>query len=82
MKAIKYWIVLIMLCLSAVACSSGVPRGAVAGCGEFSYVGTLTKSETRGKALWLSDSTLAAKMSAADVIELAQAMGCTTLESV
>jgi hypothetical protein len=77
MKAIKYWIVLIMLCLSATGCSSGVPRGAVAGCGQFDYTGTFTKSTTSGKALWLSDGTLASKMSVTDVIELAKAMGCT-----
>jgi hypothetical protein len=77
MKAIKYWIV--MLCLSAVGCASspGAPKGAVAWCGEFDYTGTFTKSETSGKALGLSDSVLASKMSVAEVIELAKAMGCT-----
>lgn len=67
---------LVLLCVSFVGCSSGVPRGAVAGCGNFEYIGTFTKSETRGKALWLSDSNLAAKMTVADVVSLAEAMGC------
>jgi hypothetical protein len=79
MKAIKYWIVLIMLSLSAIGCSTspGAPKGAVAWCGGFDYTGTFTKSKTSGKALGLSDSVLASKMSVAEVIELAKAMGCT-----
>jgi hypothetical protein len=78
MKAIKYWIVLIMLSLSAIGCSTspGAPKGAVAWCGGFDYTGTFTKSETVGKALGLSDSALVSKMTVEDVIALAEAMGC------
>jgi hypothetical protein len=78
MQKIKYWVVLIMLSLSAIGCtaSPGAPKGAVAWCGGFDYTGTFTKSETSGKALGLSDSALVTKMSVEQVIQLAEAMGC------
>jgi hypothetical protein len=78
MQKVNYWIVLIMLSLSAIGCSTspGAPKGAVAWCGGFDYTGTFTKSETSGKALGLSDSALVTKMTVDQVIQLAEAMGC------
>jgi hypothetical protein len=78
MLKINYWIVLILLSLSAIGCSTspGAPKGAVAWCGGFDYTGTFTKSETSGKALGLSDSALVTKMTVDQVIQLAEAMGC------
>jgi hypothetical protein len=70
----------IMVLLSAIVltscASSGAPKGAIAGCGEFSAIGTFTKTEARGKALWLSDGDLAARLTVDDVIALAESMGC------
>lgn len=67
----------LLLCFMMASCASnGVPRGAVAGCGDFSVIGTLTKTEARGKALWLSNSDLANRLTVDDVIKLADAMGC------
>jgi hypothetical protein len=63
--------------LAMTGCASqGVPAGAVAWCGSFDYTGTFTKSETAGRALGLSDSDLAARLTVADVIALAESMGC------
>jgi hypothetical protein len=78
MQKVNYWIVLILLSLSAIGCSTspGAPKGAVAWCGGFDYTGTFTKSETSGKALGLSDSALVTKMTVDQVIQLAEAMGC------
>ena len=56
--------------------SQGVPQGAVAWCGSFDYVGTVTKTETNGRALGLSDAASVARLSVDDVIKLAEAMGC------
>jgi uncharacterized lipoprotein YmbA len=69
---------LIIACLVMLTgcASGGFPQGAVAGCGEFSAIGTFTKTEARGKALWLSDSELAARLTVEDVIALADSMGC------
>jgi len=73
---------IIMLIFLAVVISScatqGVPAGAVAWCGSFDYTGTLTKSETQGRALGLSDSELAKRLTVEDVIALADSMGCST----
>jgi hypothetical protein len=66
---------LAVLLLTSCA-SQGVPAGAVAWCGSFDYTGTFTKSETAGRALGLSDSDLAARLTVADVIALAESMGC------
>jgi uncharacterized lipoprotein YmbA len=68
-------IAVVLLAMTGCA-SNGFPQGAVAGCGEFSAIGTFTKTEARGKALWLSDSELAARLTVADVIALAESMGC------
>ena len=68
---------LLLLALTMTGCASqGVPRGAVAGCGDFGYIGTFTKSQTSMRALWLSDATLAERMTVDDVIKLAEAMEC------
>lgn len=67
----------LVLALLLTGCAAnGVPDGAVAWCGTFDYTGTFTKSETRGRALGLSDSELANKLTAEDVIRLATSMGC------
>lgn len=68
-------LVLLALVLSSCA-SQGVPSGAVAWCGQFDYTGTFTKSETGGRALGLSDSTIVERMTIDDVIKLAESMGC------
>ena len=72
----------IMLILLAVVISScatqGVPAGAVAWCGQFDYTGTVVKSEVSGRALGLSDSELAKRLTVEDVIALAESMGCST----
>ena len=72
----KFIMVLLSVLVLTSCASSGAPKGAIAGCGEFSAIGTFTKTEARGKALWLSDSDLAARLTVADVIALAESMGC------
>lgn len=69
---------LILACLVLLTgcASQGVPRGAVAWCSSFDYTGTVTKSQTAGRALGLSDSDLAARLTVDDVIKLAESMGC------
>jgi uncharacterized lipoprotein YmbA len=69
-------LIVVMLLAMTGCASGGFPQGAVAGCGEFAAIGTFTKTEARGKALWLSDSELAARLTVADVIALAESMGC------
>jgi uncharacterized lipoprotein YmbA len=70
-------ITICILALFMVSCASnGVPRGAVAGCGDFSIIGTFTKTEARGRALWLSDSELAQRLTVDDVVTLAESLGC------
>jgi hypothetical protein len=64
------------LILLTSCASSGAPKGAVAGCGEFSAIGTFTKTEARGKALWLSDGDLAARLTVDDIIKLSESLGC------
>jgi hypothetical protein len=68
-------IAVVLLAMTSCA-SQGVPNGSVAWCGSFDYTGTFTKSETNGRALGLSDSELAARLTVADVIALAESMGC------
>lgn len=70
--------ILIIACLILLTgcASQGVPSGAVAWCGSFDYTGTVTKSQTAGRALGLSDSDLAARLTVEDVIALAESMGC------
>lgn len=68
-------IAVVLLAMTSCA-SQGVPSGAVAWCGSFDYTGTFTKSETAGRALGLSDSDLAARLTVQDVIALAESMGC------
>jgi hypothetical protein len=72
----KFIMVLLSVLVLTSCASSGAPKGAIAGCGEFSAIGTFTKTEARGKALWLSDGDLAARLTVADVIALADSMGC------
>lgn len=68
---------LIVSILLMTSCASqGIPQGAVAWCGSFDYVGTVTKTETNGRALGLSDSELASRLTVDDVIKLAESMGC------
>jgi hypothetical protein len=68
---------IVFMLLAMTGCASqGVPSGAVAWCGSFDYTGTFTKSETDGRALGLSDSDLAARLTVQDVIALAESMGC------
>lgn len=67
---------LLVLLFTACGTTSGMPRGAVAGCGDFGYTGTFTKSQTSMRALWLSDSDALARLSVEDVVALAEAMGC------
>ena len=71
----KILIAVVLLTMTSCA-SQGVPAGAVAWCGSFDYTGTFTKSETAGRALGLSDSDLAARLTVADVIALADSLGC------
>jgi hypothetical protein len=68
-------IAVVLLVMTGCA-SQGVPAGAVAWCGSFDYTGTFTKSETAGRALGLSDSDLAARLTVEDVIALADSLGC------
>lgn len=72
----KIALVVLGLLLFTGCASGGSPKGAIAGCGDFQYAGTFTKSETSGRALWLSDGDLASRLTVADVIELATTMGC------
>lgn len=68
---------LFIAALVLTSCASqGVPAGSVAWCGAFDYTGTFTKSETQGRALGLSDSELASRLTIDDVIKLAESMGC------
>lgn len=68
---------LFIAALLLTACASqGVPSGSVAWCGAFDYTGTVTKTETNGRALGLSDSELASRLTVDDVIKLAESMGC------
>ncbi|MDP2128190.1 MAG: hypothetical protein Q8K97_12520 [Pseudohongiella sp.] len=69
-------IIMITLLLSACSTTNGVPKGAVAWCGSFEHSGTFIKSEAAGRALGLSDSELANKLTVEDVIALATSMGC------
>jgi hypothetical protein len=69
-------LIVVMLLTMTSCASSGTPKGAVAGCGEFSAIGTFTKTEARGKALWLSDGDLAKELTVDDVIKLAESLGC------
>jgi hypothetical protein len=69
-------VLMIAALLAGCAGAQGVPRGAVAGCGDFGYIGTFTKSQTAVRALWLSDAAIAERMTVEDVIALAQALGC------
>lgn len=71
-------VIALLLSLVAVSCTStnGVPEGATAWCGEFSYRGRITDSEAEGRALGVSDAAIADKMTAEDVIALADALGC------
>jgi uncharacterized lipoprotein YmbA len=69
-------IMIVWLLLLAGCATGGAPKGAVAGCGDFSAIGTFTKTEARGRALWLSDSEIAKRLTVQDVIALAEAMGC------
>ena len=73
---LKFIMVLLSVIVLTSCASSGAPKGAIAGCGEFSAIGTFTKTEARGKALWLSDGDLAARLTVEDVIALAESMGC------
>jgi hypothetical protein len=73
---LKFIMVLLSVLALTSCASSGVPSGAVAWCGSFDYTGTFTKSETNGRALGLSDGDLAARLTVADVIALAESMGC------
>jgi hypothetical protein len=68
-------IAVVLLAMTSCA-SQGVPSGSVAWCGSFDYTGTFTKSETNGRALGLSDSDLASRLTVEDVIALAESMGC------
>jgi hypothetical protein len=72
----KRSIVFIIAMLMTGCASQGIPQGAVAWCGSFDYVGTVTKTETQGRALGLSDSDLASRLTVDDVIKLAESMGC------
>ena len=67
---------MVSVLLMSSCASQGVPSGSVAWCGSFDYTGTVTKSETQGRALGLSDSDLAARLTVDDVIKLAESMGC------
>jgi hypothetical protein len=73
---LKFIMVLLSVFVLTSCASQGVPAGAVAWCGSFDYTGTFTKSETAGRALGLSDSDLAARLTVEDVIALAESMGC------
>ena len=73
---LKFIMVLFSVLALTSCASNGFPQAAIAGCGEFSAIGTFTKTEARGKALWLSDGDLAARLTVADVIALAESMGC------
>lgn len=73
---LKFIMVLLSVIVLTSCASQGVPNGAVAWCGSFDYTGTFTKSETNGRALGLSDGDLAARLTVADVIALADSMGC------
>lgn len=69
-------VITLTLLLTACGATSGMPKGAVAGCGDFEYTGTFTKSETSMRALWLSDGDALARLTVEDVVTLAEVMGC------
>lgn len=68
-------IAMIGLCLLLfTGCAvGGAPQGAVAGCGDFEYIGTWTKSRTDMRVLWLSET---GNITVEQAITLAEAMGC------
>ena len=69
-------LIVVMLLVMTSCTSNGVPNGAVAFCVSFDYVGTVTKTQTNGRALGLSDSDLASRLTVDDVIKLSESMGC------
>lgn len=52
------------------------PTNATAWCGQFDFTGTLTKTETSGSALGVSDAAIIEGATIEQIIELAEAMGC------
>lgn len=69
--------VFLTLAIALSSCATnGIPAGAVAWCGEFSYTGTWLKTETDGRAIGLSDAELAQRLTVEQVIALAEAIGC------
>lgn len=69
-------LIVLALILSACSTTSGIPKGAVAWCGNFEYTGTVTKSHAEGDALGVSNAAMAERMSIDDMIKLAESMGC------
>lgn len=62
-----------VLLMTSCAVGGGMPQGAVAGCGNFEYTGTWTKSHTDMRVLWLSEK---GAITVDEAIKLAEAVGC------
>lgn len=73
-------VVLLGLALLLLAgCAGGLPdmpKGAIAGCVDVEYTGTITKSQTDGRLLFLSENQAARIQSVQDAVDLANAFGC------
>jgi len=71
-------IVLLIAIAMLAACSSAreLPDGVAAWCGSVEYTGTFTKSESSLRGVGLTDAEIAAALTADQVIQLADAMGC------
>lgn len=72
-------LLLIVVMLAAAGCATDMPNmpdGAAAWCGSIDYTGTWTKSESFARAIGVTDSELAASMTTEEIIQLAEALGC------
>lgn len=75
----RFLILIAVFALTACAGTQEIPTGpgnATAWCGQFSYIGTFTKSDANGRALGVSDAQLIQGATIDQVIALAEAMGC------
>jgi hypothetical protein len=74
----RYLLLFVALMMTGCGATNGIPKGAVAWCGQFQYTGTWLKTDNEGRALGVSDSAVLERMTVADVIALAEAMGCSS----
>lgn len=69
-------IVVFVLTGCSTASMPDAPDGAAAWCGSVDYTGTFTKSETQARALGVTNAALIESLTAEQIIELANALGC------